>query len=306
LAVDFRRIKEAMSSRVGTFWYVVLSFPPTGGHPWRAWRRAQHASNRLLRRASRRFGKFGMIAVWEESAPGRPHLNLVLRHPSISRDSLHAFLRDSLVQCGLGQVFYAEAVESKRAVASYLSKSEQLPHSAPPSWRRMRASKGAMPRVWRKAKKKTPGHAVSATGGLSGEVGRLESNAEQAGLGLVPLERVLLGQAEDLAVGTPRRLALPALLVEAPGDLGLDVGGTPEVPLDDDGRRRRRRLRQAPLLELLERLEALDEPRAQEAFVPFLETPRDARQGHAQVEKDLPGREPAGDGVFLTEPLDPL
>src|SRR5882672_7850802 len=121
LAVDFRRIKEAMSSRVGTFWYVVLSFPPTGGHPWRAWRRAQHASNRLLRRASRRFGKFGMIAVWEESAPGRPHLNLVLRHPSISRDSLHAFLRDSLVQCGLGQVFYAEAVESKRAVASYLS-----------------------------------------------------------------------------------------------------------------------------------------------------------------------------------------
>src|SRR5258706_394053 len=99
LQLDYRRIKTAMTSRTGAFWYVTVTFPLVIGHPWKAWRHAQHALNRLLRRAARSFGKLGLIAVWEET-DGRPHCNLVLRQPSITRDALHAFLRDSLVACG--------------------------------------------------------------------------------------------------------------------------------------------------------------------------------------------------------------
>jgi hypothetical protein len=145
LARDFARLRTALTARVWPAFYLVLT-PPKPGLDEDAWKHSRHALGRLLRRASRRLGRMVWTAVWEQSRKGRLHINLILQGPALTPKGLKALLRRYLVTSGFGRIHYCKPVERKLALAGYLSKSSQLPFSAPQGFQRLRASRGFLPR----------------------------------------------------------------------------------------------------------------------------------------------------------------
>ena|SRR5882672_10846098 len=150
LAQSFARLRDALTRRVGRFYYLVLEVPLRTRDPWHA---ASRAVDCLLRRAARRFGKLGYYLCWEQNDQGHPHANVILHSRALPEPELTAFLRENARACGLSPAVYCEPVQDKGALAGYLSKSKQLPLAAPVSegsgrpWRRTRASRGFLPRA---------------------------------------------------------------------------------------------------------------------------------------------------------------
>lgn len=148
LAQSFARLRTALTSRVGPLFYLVLKVPMSTRDPWRA---AQRGWNRLLRRATRRFGRLGYALVWEQNDQGHPHANVIMHGRALTPDRLSDFLRENARACGL-LADYCEPVKDKLRLSGYMSKASQLPLAAPASegkgrpWRRVRASRGFLPR----------------------------------------------------------------------------------------------------------------------------------------------------------------
>lgn len=159
-AQDFVRAKEAILSRDGWMYSVLTSDPRDteqetyvlGGERW----------NRLRSSLTKRFGKFEYIQTWERTKKGKAHVNVVLRSPKILAMGWRRFRRiygKLAVRAGFGKIIWVEHVKDSVAMAGYMVKlareltgsdaKNQVPVNAPRHFRRIRASRGLLPKVFK-------------------------------------------------------------------------------------------------------------------------------------------------------------
>lgn len=164
-AQDFVRCREAISSRPGWV-YVVLTFDPKRwpGGPFEAFSGSGKSWNRLRSNLTRRYGKLDYLQTWEATKKGWPHVNILIHNPKILSMDWREFRQDlkrRAVQAGFGEVLWVEPVRDKEAMAGYLTKlarelvgavrKDQVPVNAPRHFRRIRASRGLLPKVFKNA-----------------------------------------------------------------------------------------------------------------------------------------------------------
>lgn len=98
------------------------------------------------------------VLTVEQHRSGWPHVNVILHAPELAaslakekkrKDGLAPrWLRDEAVSCNLGPRMFAEAADDIGALAGYIVKVTEAPWTAPKRMRRLRASKGFLPRRW--------------------------------------------------------------------------------------------------------------------------------------------------------------
>ena len=118
---------------------------------------------KLRKRLTRQFGPLLYIQTWEAHRSGYPHVNLC-----VSNASFHAaagregrfdnprFLLKQVKESGFGWKCYAEPIRDAQRMAGYLTKlglelagaaqKNQVPVRAPPHFRRIRSSRGLLPK----------------------------------------------------------------------------------------------------------------------------------------------------------------
>lgn len=222
-ASDFVRLREGIE-RQGDWLYLVLTCPAREHSTrWAAWHALGHAwRDRLRNRLAREYGSIRYVQTWEQTRKGWPHLNVVLAGQRILEDvdalgwrerpgkprvlRWRAKLRRLLQGTGFGRIVWVDRLwkptperpDPGDALAGYLAKlarelgdhtakADQTPTSAPPGFRRLRASPGILPPrtlgrstsegTW--ARMIAPGDPTGWTWGrLSGTLGRRwQSNA---------------------------------------------------------------------------------------------------------------------------------
>jgi len=167
-AQDFRRIQAAMRTR--TDWvYVVLTY-----------RRADYPNKRELYRAGvthwaklrkrieYAWGPCQYVQTWEQHKSGWPHVNIMLGNSRIFEQCQNGrwkafrrhWMETNAVECGFGERTWVEPVKRYNAMAGYLVKlakeltgadhKNQLPTDAPAHFRRIRASRGLLPKPFSK------------------------------------------------------------------------------------------------------------------------------------------------------------
>lgn len=181
---DYRRVELATLSR--SWWlYVVLTFDPgSWSSRWDAYMGASQLwDKRLRRRLEREHGRLEYLQTWERTRRAWPHVNLLMRSDRLEehvralpsqrrvlaaegdkgrgRLAHWTAYRRKLARlapaCGFGPRVWVEIVDSREAVAAYLTKvaeefsrsafkvGDQRPLGAPPHFRRLRASRGLLP-----------------------------------------------------------------------------------------------------------------------------------------------------------------
>lgn len=179
-AQDFTRIREALASR-SAWLYLVNGFDQgelpdletgyrDGGRRW----------NRLRSALHRRWGKIEYVQTWEQHKTGYPHLNTAIYNKRmldyctvegcdhVKRVGRSVRLCDGYAQlrreyrelaerAGFGRVLWLEPVRDQERMAGYLVKlareitgaaqKDQTPTRAPRHFRRLRASRGLLPKV---------------------------------------------------------------------------------------------------------------------------------------------------------------
>jgi hypothetical protein len=156
-----------MEKRPGGWVYLVLTFDPSKwASPWESYKGAVRCWDRLRKRLTRRYGRIEYIQTWERHQSGWPHANLVIRNAAIAaavdKDAdawNHRILRPAAVGCGFGYKTWAEGIRNRDATAGYLVKLSrelvdadgkgQVPVNAPKNFRRLRASRGLLPPVYK-------------------------------------------------------------------------------------------------------------------------------------------------------------
>ncbi len=164
-AYDFVRARAALESR-DDWVYIVLTFHQretavlrlqTYGIAGRCW-------DRLNKRLSRAYPKLQYLVTMERHQKGGCHMNVVIGHPQLAshveldwRRWRRNVLRPSAVECGFGPVCWVERVATvDGGLAAYVTKlgkeltgaatKGQIPVDAPPHFRRIRASRGLLPK----------------------------------------------------------------------------------------------------------------------------------------------------------------
>lgn len=170
---DFARLAQAIKDG-GPWTYVVLTFAQSD---WPD-KFAQYKSGlsiwaKLRKRISREWGKFKYIQTWERHLEGGAHVNVVIDNVDIYNSAIEDFrtfrnwLEPNAVEVGFGFRTWVEPVIGDDGMAGYLTKlaieltgaegKSQVPIDAPPHFRRIRSSKGTIPR---KAKSDLTGRMV--------------------------------------------------------------------------------------------------------------------------------------------------
>lgn len=182
---DFTRVKAALESR--WYWtYMVLTFDQkdflTKGEQWI---KAKDMWAKLRKRIERHFGRTDYIQTWERFLKGGAHCNIALANfhlwkqvdkhdreaersaiatfgQGVKKEFRTQFERNWLewhaVECGFGKVVWADRIDNNaKGMAGYLcSKAAELtgagikdqrPLDAPPHFRRLRASRGLLPKL---------------------------------------------------------------------------------------------------------------------------------------------------------------
>lgn len=167
-AQDFVRIREGIGER--TDWtYLVLTYP-SGDYP--SLRKLYVATlahwAKFRKRFVRRWGKFDYIQTWEQHRSGYPHVNLLIGHRGFqdaARDDRLAvetrWVIPTAMSCGFGYIVWVEPMRERERMAGYLTKlarelvdsaeKGQAPLMAPRHFRRLRASRGVLPKVAKNA-----------------------------------------------------------------------------------------------------------------------------------------------------------
>lgn len=165
-AQDFTRVKEGMSKH--TDWTVLtLTFDPKGWRtPWSMWRGGLHLWDRLRKRFIREWGKLRYVQTWESHRSGKPHVNIAISNENfytacvmdwrlIRRQWVKPHARAS----GFGRIAHVTTAYDRDGLAGYFVKlareltgtvhKDQIPYSAPPHFRRLRASQGLLPPAYK-------------------------------------------------------------------------------------------------------------------------------------------------------------
>jgi hypothetical protein len=165
-ACDFARIMQALSEHTNWTYFVFT-------YPCREWKSAQalyrfglHSWGALRKRIVRKFGKILYIQTWEMHRNGKPHVNVVISNPEISRlacENYRALRREwfipNLVDIGFGRRCWIKPLYDQERLAGYLTKlglelhgatnKDQIPINAPKHFRRLRASVRLLPKRFR-------------------------------------------------------------------------------------------------------------------------------------------------------------
>lgn len=159
---DHVRISGAFGGRSHLV-YIVLTFDPMRyKNEWSAYRAGYHNWDRMRKMLERQYGKVDYVQVWERHQSGWPHVNIVIDNEEIYRQCEGEgwkTWRQTLKKCakryGFGEIAWVEPLENKAAMAGYLvklagelTKDSQIPCNAPPHFRRLRASRGFLPRTF--------------------------------------------------------------------------------------------------------------------------------------------------------------
>ncbi len=162
-ACDFTRINQAISEH--SHWtYCVLTYPARQWPDITALFRFGVVSwARLRKRLTREFGPILYIQTWEIHKSGYPHVNVVVANRKMQDAAAKeenfddpAFLKIAAEPCGFGWKCYAEPIRGQERMAGYLTKlgleltgqarKDQTPVNAPRHFRRIRASRGLLPK----------------------------------------------------------------------------------------------------------------------------------------------------------------
>jgi hypothetical protein len=161
-AYDFVRIREAIK-RMGEGWsYLVLTFDQRDSI-LNTYKKIYECWDKFRKRISRRYGKIKYIVTVERHRSGYPHLNALIFNRELFRElsgegwkewrSEKGWGGRNVVECGFGYRLWAEPVRCQEAIAGYFvklcsetAKLDQLPVNAPKHFRRIRASKGLLPK----------------------------------------------------------------------------------------------------------------------------------------------------------------
>lgn len=162
-ACDFRRVEQAVLEH--DHWtYLVLTYPRKQYPDLRSlFRRGVVHWSRLRKRLTHRFPDLKYIQTWESHRSGWPHCNVVISHPGLYRLAMmrgnawkREFLEPALEECGFGKISYLKPMRDASKMAGYLTKlakeltgagvKGQVPVNAPKNFRRIRASRGLLPK----------------------------------------------------------------------------------------------------------------------------------------------------------------
>lgn len=162
-ACDFARVSEAIRSR--QHWtYAVLTYP---ARQWpdvaELFRFGVIHWSRLRKRLIRRYGAIEYIQTWEVHKSGYPHVNVVISNEELynSTVSNHFLVKKEEIdpmchEVGFGFCRWLEPLRDNDRMAGYLVKlgleltgharKNQTPVNAPRHFRRLRASRGLLPK----------------------------------------------------------------------------------------------------------------------------------------------------------------
>lgn len=171
---DFARISEAFTrERSSSLVYLVLTLDQAkdearGLTAIQAYRTLVRRWQSLRQWMQRNFGPVGYVATVEQHRTGWPHLNVVvscedlaaaIRAEDRKNGMAPGWLKGAAVRAGFGYRAWAEAPRDRDELAGYLvklahresltgevAKLSQLPIASPPGTRRLRSSRGFLPR----------------------------------------------------------------------------------------------------------------------------------------------------------------
>jgi hypothetical protein len=186
-AIDWARCAEAVASRTWWLYLVLTFDPAAYSGPWEAFQQAgQNWHHHLKPALQAKGGKLAYLQTWEQHQSGWPHANLILtgdrlqrfveqlgiedgsvtKHGKTRRTKFPRGFRDWLVSkataAGFGSVLWVEVIDDEvpEALAGYLTKlareltgapggakGDQSPTMAPRHFRRIRASRGLLPKA---------------------------------------------------------------------------------------------------------------------------------------------------------------
>jgi len=164
-ALDWWRVREAVKTR-NDWVYVVLTFrqPDDELGRWKTYLQAGKSWDIMRKRIVRSYGKLQYIQTLERHSRGGCHCNVLLGNHAIAKEVeldwkkwRSGFLKSTAVSCGFGPVCWVERVDDNvSGIAGYLTKlaneltgsgpKNQVPVDAPPHFRRIRASRGLLPK----------------------------------------------------------------------------------------------------------------------------------------------------------------
>lgn len=165
-ACDFVRIREGLE-RFEAWTYCVFTYPHK---EWpdvtKLFRFGLVSWARLRKRFIRQFGNIKYIQTWEKHKSGYPHVNVVISNAIFQKTAAKErnynfpkFLSPMVEECGFGWKCYAEPIKSAERMAGYITKlgleltgatvKNQVPVNAPRHFRRIRASRGVLPKRYK-------------------------------------------------------------------------------------------------------------------------------------------------------------
>jgi len=117
----------------------------------------------MRKRFVKEWGPIKYIQSWEVHKSGRPHVNVVISNQALHYAACNTpwclkteWLEPTLLEVGFGSICHMKPVYNREGMAGYLlkflkeltgaSKKGQIPVNAPKGFRRLRASKGLLPK----------------------------------------------------------------------------------------------------------------------------------------------------------------
>jgi len=163
-AQDFARISEAIE-KYSTWIYCVFTFPQANWPNKKLlYRAGVRMWEKFYKRFRRRYGKSQYVQTWERHKKGGAHVNVLLNNARLWDDLGNAgwpFIKRTVIEpmavaCGFGFRVWIERMRDHKAMAGYLTKlareltdggsKGQIPWDAPPHFRRLRATRGLLPK----------------------------------------------------------------------------------------------------------------------------------------------------------------
>lgn len=183
-AQDFQRISDGLDARDAWIACVLTFHRATKPQDWDQYRESYHCWSALRLRLRRLHGHIDYVQTWECTRRGTLHLNVALHWKGLAKQmftktytlerrgkphlvsaAVLQWRRKELgplaVGCGFGKVCWAELVRpgTSRAYSAYLTKRAaelvgagkeyQIPVDAPAHFRRLRASRGLLPKPYK-------------------------------------------------------------------------------------------------------------------------------------------------------------
>lgn len=163
-AMDWCRIREGLKKRQ-TWIFATLTFeqPEDKFGRWQTYFRARLCWDCLRKRMTRYYGRIEYISTWERHTRGGCHGHIVLGSDDVICDYefnpqfwLESYLSPEAYEVGFGWICHATIAYDNEGLAGYLTKlaneltgsgtKSQIPLDAPPHFRRIRASRGLLPK----------------------------------------------------------------------------------------------------------------------------------------------------------------